>query len=234
MSKSPDAFRTISEVAEWLGIPAHVLRFWESKFTQIKPVKRAGGRRYYRPADMMLLGGIKRLLHDDGLSIKEVQALLRDQGAAHVSDFSASLEDDINPSTTNQSTVFETQSTVVKLTAATSQSATPQPGVTELKAEPAPGPSAPPPAPQLAPTAELDSAQPEVVQDDPVAAPEPIRPNVVEIEDTADDALRISHAGVLARLATITALSDSSAQKALICAEQLRAISGRENNLATN
>ena len=70
MVKSPDAFRTISEVADWLGIQAHVLRFWESKFTQVKPIKRAGGRRYYRPADMLLLGGIKKLLHDDGLTIK--------------------------------------------------------------------------------------------------------------------------------------------------------------------
>lgn len=84
MSKSPDAFRTISEVAEWLGIQAHVLRFWESKFTQIKPVKRAGGRRYYRPADVELLGSIKTLLHDKGLSIKDVQALLREHGPAHV------------------------------------------------------------------------------------------------------------------------------------------------------
>ncbi|WP_291731016.1 MerR family transcriptional regulator [Leisingera sp. F5] len=92
MSKSPDAFRTISEVAEWLGVQAHVLRFWESKFTQVKPVKRAGGRRYYRPADMLLLGGIKKLLHDDGLPIKEVQALLREHGAAHVSGFSHSLD----------------------------------------------------------------------------------------------------------------------------------------------
>ena len=67
MSKSPDAFRTISEVADWLDVQAHVLRFWESKFTQVKPVKRAGGRRYYRPADMQLLGGIRKLLHDDGI-----------------------------------------------------------------------------------------------------------------------------------------------------------------------
>lgn len=85
MSKSPDAFRTISEVAEWLDTPAHVLRFWESKFTQVKPVKRAGGRRYYRPADMELLGGIKRLLHDDGMTIKGVQKILREQGVRHVS-----------------------------------------------------------------------------------------------------------------------------------------------------
>ncbi len=93
MSKSPDAFRTISEVAEWLGVQAHVLRFWESKFSQVKPVKRAGGRRYYRPADMLLLGGIKRLLHDDGLTIKGVQKILREQGVAHVSDLSKPLDD---------------------------------------------------------------------------------------------------------------------------------------------
>ena len=92
MSKSPDAFRTISEVAEWLGVQAHVLRFWESKFTQVKPVKRAGGRRYYRPADMLLLGGIRKLLHDDGMSIKEVQAILRDLGITHVSEMSHSLD----------------------------------------------------------------------------------------------------------------------------------------------
>lgn len=98
MSKSPDAFRTISEVAEWLGVQAHVLRFWESKFSQVKPVKRAGGRRYYRPADMQLLGGIKKLLHDDGMTIKGVQKLLREQGVAHVSDQSQDLEDSAAPS----------------------------------------------------------------------------------------------------------------------------------------
>lgn len=94
MEKSPDAFRTISEVAEWLEIQAHVLRFWESKFPQVKPVKRAGGRRYYRPADMLLLGGIKKLLHDDGLTIKGVQKIIREQGVDHVSGLSRSLDDD--------------------------------------------------------------------------------------------------------------------------------------------
>jgi len=93
MDKSPDAFRTISEVAEWLGVQAHVLRFWESKFTHVKPVKRAGGRRYYRPSDMQLLGGIKKLLHDDGLTIKGVQKILREQGAGHVSSLSQELCD---------------------------------------------------------------------------------------------------------------------------------------------
>ncbi|MBY6134646.1 MerR family transcriptional regulator [Nocardioides marinus] len=97
MSKSPDAFRTISEVAEWLGVQAHVLRFWESKFTQVKPVKRAGGRRYYRPADMLLLGGIRKLLHDVGLSIKDVQTLLRDRGVSHVAALSQPLDGEDSP-----------------------------------------------------------------------------------------------------------------------------------------
>lgn len=93
MAKSADAFRTISEVAEWLETPAHVLRFWESKFSHVKPVKRAGGRRYYRPADMLLLGGIKKLLHDDGMTIKGVQKILREHGIKHVSAFSAPLDE---------------------------------------------------------------------------------------------------------------------------------------------
>jgi len=91
MAKSADAFRTISEVADWLETPAHVLRFWESKFSQVKPVKRAGGRRYYRPQDMRLLGGIKKLLHDDGMTIKGVQKLLREQGVRHVAALSQPL-----------------------------------------------------------------------------------------------------------------------------------------------
>ncbi len=112
MSKSPDAFRTISEVADWLGVQAHVLRFWESKFTQVKPVKRAGGRRYYRPNDMRLLGGIKKLLHEDGTTIKGVQRILREQGVAHVASLSPSLDDSPPVSPSND--------TVVPFTAASS------------------------------------------------------------------------------------------------------------------
>jgi DNA-binding transcriptional MerR regulator len=97
MTKSRDAFRTISEVAEWLDTPAHVLRFWESKFTQVKPVKRAGGRRYYRPQDMELLAGIKALLHDDGMTIKGAQKLLREKGIKHVSGMGRSLDEDEGP-----------------------------------------------------------------------------------------------------------------------------------------
>ncbi|PZX48199.1 DNA-binding transcriptional MerR regulator [Roseinatronobacter thiooxidans] len=84
MRKAPDAFRTISEASDALQTPAHVLRFWESKFSQIKPVKRAGGRRYYRPADINLLSGIKMLLHDQGMTIRGVQKLLVEKGARHV------------------------------------------------------------------------------------------------------------------------------------------------------
>lgn len=91
MAKSRDAFRTISEVSDWLDTPAHVLRFWESKFPQIKPVKRAGGRRYYRPDDMALLSGIKMLLHEQGMTIKGAQKLLREKGVRYVTDIGAGL-----------------------------------------------------------------------------------------------------------------------------------------------
>jgi DNA-binding transcriptional MerR regulator len=80
MEKSPDAFRTISEVADDLNLPQHVLRFWETRFTQIKPLKRGGGRRYYRPQDVELIKGIRHMLYDQGYTIKGVQKLLRDNG----------------------------------------------------------------------------------------------------------------------------------------------------------
>lgn len=88
--KSKAAFRTISEVADLLDTPAHVLRFWESKFSQIKPMKRGGGRRYYRPEDVSLLRGIRELLYVEGLTIKGVQKVLRERGQKHV----ATLGDD--------------------------------------------------------------------------------------------------------------------------------------------
>ena len=80
MDKSPDAFRTISEVADDLDLPQHVLRFWETRFPQIKPMKRGGGRRYYRPDDVDLLKGIRHLLYDQGYTIKSVQKLLKTNG----------------------------------------------------------------------------------------------------------------------------------------------------------
>ncbi|MEN3973589.1 MerR family transcriptional regulator [Emcibacter sp. SYSU 3D8] len=82
--KSPDAFRTISEVSDELTVPQHVLRFWESKFTQIRPLKRGGRRRYYRPEDVLLLRGIRRLLYEDGYTIKGVQKVLKERGVRSV------------------------------------------------------------------------------------------------------------------------------------------------------
>ena len=84
MAKGPDAFRTISEAAEAVGAPQHVLRFWETKFPFVVPVKRAGGRRFYRPQDIVVLKAIRRLLHDEGLTIKGVQRLYKDQGLARL------------------------------------------------------------------------------------------------------------------------------------------------------
>ena len=91
MKKSANAFRTISEVAEWLDTETHVLRFWESKFSQINPVKRAGGRRYYRPKDMLIIGGIKKLLHEDGTTIKGTQKIIKEKGLKYISSLSRPL-----------------------------------------------------------------------------------------------------------------------------------------------
>ena len=82
--KSPQAFRTISEVSKDLSLPQHVLRFWETKFVQIKPIKRGGGRRYYRPEDIELLKGIKYLLYNDGYTIRGVQKVIKENGAKKI------------------------------------------------------------------------------------------------------------------------------------------------------
>jgi DNA-binding transcriptional MerR regulator len=92
LNKAPDAFRTISEVAEELDLPQHVLRFWESRFPHIKPLKRGGGRRYYRPEDVDLLRGIRRLLYSDGYTIKGVQRILRQQGMRTVQSVGQGLD----------------------------------------------------------------------------------------------------------------------------------------------
>tara|TARA_R110000764_G_scaffold54764_1_gene119383 strand:- start:895 stop:2187 length:1293 start_codon:yes stop_codon:yes gene_type:complete len=170
MSKSPDAFRTISEVADWLGVQAHVLRFWESKFSQVKPVKRAGGRRYYRPADMLLLGGIRKLLHDDGLTIKGVQKILREQGMAYVSDLSLPLDDDIMEAL---------------------EAATP-----ERPAAPFSDPPPPEPEPMVGEVVEFPTAPEPVaapaaeIPEPPAAAPPPVTPEaaVAVQEDETPDA----------------------------------------------
>jgi len=173
MSKSPDAFRTISEVAEWLGIQAHVLRFWESKFTQIKPVKRAGGRRYYRPADVDLLGSIKVLLHDQGMAIKDVQALLREHGAAHV----ASLADPDAPSAAQGDAAASDVEPIENASADPVQGDVIEATV-EATFEPVEPPAAPaptPPAPAAAPGAwaEPASPAPATAAPTPATAPAP-------------------------------------------------------------
>jgi DNA-binding transcriptional MerR regulator len=84
VEKAPDAFRTISEVADELDVPQHVLRFWESRFREIRPMKRGGGRRYYRPDDVDLLRGIRHLLYGEGYTIRGVQRLLKEQGQRFV------------------------------------------------------------------------------------------------------------------------------------------------------
>jgi len=102
VAKGPNAFRTISEAADELGVPQHVLRFWETKFSFIRPMKRAGGRRFYRPQDVAVLNGVRTLLHSEGLTIKGVQKLHRDHGLAQViaagigSNGSASLDLDVD------------------------------------------------------------------------------------------------------------------------------------------
>jgi DNA-binding transcriptional MerR regulator len=92
IEKGPDAFRTISEVAADLDLPQHVLRFWETRFAQIKPLKRGGGRRYYRPDDIDLLRGIRQLLYGDGYTIRGVQQILREQGVRHVQSIGRTVE----------------------------------------------------------------------------------------------------------------------------------------------
>ncbi|MDX5359797.1 MAG: MerR family transcriptional regulator [Alphaproteobacteria bacterium] len=91
--KSPEAFRTISEVAAELEVPQHVLRFWETRFGQVRPLKRSGGRRYYRPEDIELLRGIRTLLYSEGLTIRGVQKILKEQGVRHVSDIGRGMVD---------------------------------------------------------------------------------------------------------------------------------------------
>jgi DNA-binding transcriptional MerR regulator len=94
VDKAPEAFRTISEVAEELEVPKHVLRFWEAKFAQLKPMKRGGGRRYYRPEDVALLRGIRFLLYNDGYTIRGVQKILREHGPRFVMDYRRMAEEE--------------------------------------------------------------------------------------------------------------------------------------------
>lgn len=100
MVKGPDAFRTISEAADTLGVPQHVLRFWETKFSFIRPMKRAGGRRFYRPQDLDVLRGVRVLLHEEGYTIKGVQRLHKEQGVRRLVAAAGAEADEAAPATT--------------------------------------------------------------------------------------------------------------------------------------
>ena len=240
MAKSADAFRTISEVADWLETPAHVLRFWESKFSQVKPVKRAGGRRYYRPADMKLLGGIKRLLHDDGMTIKGVQKLLREQGIKHVSGLSQPLgdaaDDDMLDAELVQATPTEEPAAILTFSRAESE---PEP------VEKPPAQTAQPPEPEADDAPVLpsfmqrrdpapDAAAPEPARDVPQPEPEPEpeppkRPAIVSVPADPDDNKPASP-GILARLGTLPhPLSEELTDRLSQLAARLRAASGPAN-----
>ena len=227
MGKSADAFRTISEVADWLEVPAHVLRFWESKFTQVKPVKRAGGRRYYRPADMRLLGGIKILLHDEGLTIKGVQKVLRDEGVSHVAALSPAVEHDdaapVSGAPTGAAQVLsfarpDTQDETGAAPEEPDTDGTPEPqdaAEPEADATPVPDPeSAPEPETAAEPASDPDPApepepepEPETAPKPEPAAPaaEPATPRLPPLPDLPPDPPDDAPAapGPLARLATL-------------------------------
>lgn len=104
MSKSPQAFRSISEAAEEVGVPQHVLRFWETKFDLVAPVKRAGGRRFYRPDDIEVLKTIRRLLHDEGMTIKGVQKVFRDRAKIRVPAMMQTPDIDTSPASASAQT----------------------------------------------------------------------------------------------------------------------------------
>ena len=116
MSKSEKAFRNISEVSEWLATPTHVLRCWESKFSQIKPIKRAGGRRYYRPKDMLIIGGIKQLLHIEGHTIKGAKQVFREKGLNYVVGLSKPLmSQDLGGTGSDKETITKVVKSIEKI-----------------------------------------------------------------------------------------------------------------------
>ncbi|THD83143.1 MerR family transcriptional regulator [Aliigemmobacter aestuarii] len=190
MEKSPEAFRTISEVAELLEIPAHVLRFWESRFPQIRPVKRAGGRRYYRPADVALLSGIRRLLHDEGMTIRGVQKILREKGVRHVAGLTEEPEVEAIELQSEPADAVATEAEIIQLSdRVTAEAAAPRAtadspdaedaGISPVMAEDSghwPADPSEDDQPELAPDADLPapwSADPEAPEPEPASMREP-------------------------------------------------------------
>lgn len=238
MEKSREAFRTISEVAEWLDVPTHVLRFWESRFAQIKPVKRAGGRRYYRPSDMRVIGGVKTLLHDQGMTIRGVQKLFREQGLRHVSSFSPELfgegledEDVLELEVVAEASDIDEAPAAPAPAARSTRDAVPSPVIEEAE-EPQPDEAEEPeivfiPRQRTAPAPEPEPAP----APKPVAAPRPVipaTPDVAAEDPTDDDPSHPVRPGVAARLAA-TRRSDLRPHRDALqeVASRLRKIRGR-------
>ncbi len=190
MDKSPDAFRTISEVADHLDTPAHVLRFWESRFTQIRPVKRAGGRRYYRPSDVALLQGIRRLLHDEGMTIRGVQKVLREQGVRHVARLGGG---------TDLPETEEAPDTPV-----------PAPLVPQM---PAQAPAAAPPSPDSGLPLFAAPAAPVEEDREPVPEPEPTATFAARLRAIPASLLRERGARLVPAVARLAALRDQLAER---------------------
>ena len=228
--KSRDAFRTISEVADWLDVPTHVLRFWESRFSQIKPVKRAGGRRYYRPSDMRVIRGVKVLLHDQGMTIRGVQKLFREEGIKHVAGYAPMLFDETDEETDAPALNEEALERAARPAAAARST---------RDAEPAPEAPAPDEAakepdpieelPMFRRSAPGNGKAPAPAEAAPPPKPKiPATPDVPAIDalDDADDHAR--PAGVAARLKALPASELAKHKDVLASAsERLRALADR-------
>ena len=157
ISKTTRAFRTISEAGEELGLQPHVLRFWESKFPEIKPIKRGGGRRFYRPDDIEFLRGIKTLLHDEKHPIKDVQKLIKKKGASRISELGRSVEKAARERSVADTDLLperikSAEPVIRSSTKARAPKAAPI-AVEPVPSEPIPVPSPPPPPPPIAPAA---------------------------------------------------------------------------------
>jgi DNA-binding transcriptional MerR regulator len=245
--KSRDAFRTISEVADWLDVPTHVLRFWESRFSQIKPVKRAGGRRYYRPSDMRVIGGVKVLLHDQGMTIRGVQKLFREEGIKHVAGYAPELfgETDEDEAPVLNAEALERAARPAS-PARSTHDAEPAPETapetateTETEtveteaadADPQPGDDAPPLFRRSRPAAEPQPVPEAAVAEAEPAAPAAVIPPTPDVPDTdpADDAeAHEKEAGIAARLKLADPSVLASHQALLAAAsERLAAIANR-------
>ncbi len=240
--KSRDAFRTISEVAEWLDVPTHVLRFWESRFSQIKPVKRAGGRRYYRPSDMRVIGGVKVLLHDQGMTIRGVQKLLREEGIKHVSGYAPELFGEAEAAPALNEEALELAARPAGAARSTHEAepapvADPAPDGEDTQAEDAPvmfrrsrpgddsAPAAPEPAEAPAPeSADTEPPAPEA----PPAPRIPATPDVPDTDPEDDAEKHASDPGAAARLKLVPPAALLAHRDALAsAAERLRALAER-------